>query len=1144
MIRAVRFLFFLAFVLTSAWVCGQRNYAAHSVLASGIWYKLAVGQPGLYKLDGFRMQSAGLINLPISSSSLRLFSKGGALLGESNSAPYVDDLKEVALEVFDGGDGQIQGSDYILFFSPGPHRWHPDPSNSIFQYQPNLYSDSVYYYLTVAGTGKRVISFPATGNSGTVVDRFVDRQVYELDSVNLLLSGKEWYGDELAQAPGKSLLKELSFSIPNLISGTSVSLRSRVLARSTGSGSRFDLTLNGGAVGQQFLPPVGTNRYDPFAIARTDLFTFPVSDPLLRLRYQYQPGSFGAQGWIDRVELFASRLLSMSGLKSLLFRDLGTVGQAAVQFRIQSAPADVSVWDVTDPFEPRRLQGDRNGSEFRFQSTATQLKEYLAFSGNDFPVPRVVGLVPNQDVHGMAATDMVIVVPAAWRAAGEKLAGWHRSRTGLRVQVISMEQVREEFGGGVNDPTAVRDLMKMFYDRHRSNPSDRPRYLLLMGAGSYDPKTRIRNNDAPIPTYQSPESLDPLATYCSDDYFGLLDDAEDINNPAIQNLLDLGIGRIPARSLSEAMAYADKVMAYADTASRGSWQTRISFLADDEDGNLHLSDAEGMAAATRQVAPWLNTQKIYLDAYRQEAGAAGARYPEANQAVDREIFKGNLIVNYTGHGGKEQLAEEVLISRSMVENWKNGDRLPLLIVGTCDFAPYDNPAVRGLGERLLIKPASGAIALLSTARPVFAFSNRILHENYLRVALQPNSSGLYLSLGASIQQAKNLTYQTSSDLINNRKFSLLGDPALTLAFPENRVQTLRINGSPVSANDTIKAGSRVVIEGEVTDRNGQRLTGFDGMVYSTVTDKLRVQSTLANDPGSIAVPVEMPGALLFSGVSTVSGGQFQFEFTAPLDMNPVLGKGRISYFARSVTTDAQGYEEDILVGDRSGVLSSDREGPIIQLSLNEPGFAEGGLTHSTPVLIAELTDSSGINTAGGIGHDLLATLNAEPRTLNSELFTLNDFYQSAPNTSKKGTIRYPLPTLAPGAYTLKLRAWDVLNNPGEKTLSFVVGDGERLRIQRVLNYPNPFSSRTNFWFEHNAPGQLLSISVEVMTVTGRIVRSLQVQTSSEGNFYRDLEWDGRDEQGDRLGRGTYLYRLRVRCAGKGEASELGKLVIL
>ncbi|MBM3432450.1 MAG: type IX secretion system sortase PorU [Bacteroidetes bacterium] len=1144
MIRATYFLIFLASILNPAQVRGQRTYLPKSVLASGTWHKLAVGQSGLYKLEGSRLQASGLLSLPVSSSSIRLFTKGGGLLGESNAAPYVDDLREVALEVFDGGDGQFQATDYFLFYSSGPHRWQPDLPNGIFQFQKNLYTDSVYYYFTVSGVGKRVSNQPASGSGGPIVDRYLDRQVYELDSVNLLQSGKEWYGDELAQAPGKSLRKDLSFSFPNLVPGGTVRLRSRILARSTGSGSGFELTANGALVGQQTIPPIGTQLYDPFAATRTDLFSFPLNDPSLNLSIQYQPGAFGAQGWIDRVEVFAPRFLSMNGLRSLSFRDLGPAGQASVQFRIQSAPADLSVWEVTDPFEVRRLQGDRTGSDYLIQSSAPNGKEFFAFSGTDFPSPRVVGLVPNQDLHGLTATDLVIVTPMAWRAAADKLAAWHRSRTGLRVHVIYLEQVREEFGGGVNDPTAIRDLMKMFYDRHRGNLSDRPRYLLLMGAGSYDPKARIRNNDSPILTYQSPASLDPLATYCSDDYFGFLDDTEDINNTAIENLLDLGIGRIPARSLPEAMAYVDKVMTYAETASRGNWQTRISFLADDEDGNLHLSDAEGMVVATRQVAPWLNTQKIYLDAYRQQAGAAGTRYPEANAALDREIFKGNLIVNYTGHGGKEQLAQEVLVSRNQVEGWKNADRLPLFIVGTCDFAPYDNPSVRGLGERLLIKPASGGIALLSTARPVFAFSNRILHENYLRVALQPSGSGTYLSLGESIQKAKNLTYQTSSDLINNRKFSLLGDPALTLAFPQNRVQTVRINGLLVSLTDTIKAGAMVLIEGEVIDQGGQRLSGFNGWVYPTLYDKPRVQTTLANDPGSISVPVEMPGAVLFSGVSSVIDGRFQFEFTAPLDMNPVVGKGRISYYARSSTTDAQGFGEEIWVGDRTAAIAMDREGPVIQLSLNEPGFAEGGLTNSTPVLIAELTDSSGINTAGGIGHDLLATLSVQPASLNPQVYTLNDFYQSAPNTAKKGTIRYPLPELASGNYLLKLRAWDVLNNPSEKTLSFVVGDGEGLRIQRVLNYPNPFTGRTNFWFEHNAPGQMLTISVEVMTVTGRVVRTLQTQASPEGSFYRDLEWDGRDEQGDRLGRGTYLYRLRVRCPGKGEASELGKLVIL
>ena len=1142
MMRTFLFLFFLAFGWVSAGVFAQRSYAPHSVLAAGNWQKLAVSGPGIHKIEGSWLQSTGLAPLPIPSGTIRLFGNGGASLGESNSAPYTDDLSEIAIEVVDGGDGQFNPSDYLLFYATGPHTWTPDLPNQRFQYLKNPYADKSFYYLTIGGVGKRISTVSATGTAGPLIDRFLDQQAYELDSVNLLSSGRAWFGDELAQAPGKSLSKTLNFQFPNAVLNSTAILQSQVIARSSGSGSRFDLLVNGQATGSQAIPPVGSNPYDPYAIARSDLFTSRVTQSDLSIEYRYQPGAFGAQGWLDRLEVFATRSLSMSGVKSLTFWDLATIGQANVQFKLDAAPADLRVWEVTQPANVRNLNGTRNATQYSIQVPATALGMYIAFTGTDFPLPQSIGKISNQDLHGLGPADLIILSPDAWRTAADKLATLHRTRRSLRVHVISMEQVQEEFGGGAPDPTAIRDLMKMFYDRYRSEPANRPKYLLLLGAGSYDPKDRIRNNDRPIPTYQSPESLDPLATYCTDDYFGILDDGENINNTAIPNLLDIGIGRVPARSLSEALAFVDKVEAYDDSTAKGSWRTQLSVVADDEDGNLHLNDAEGIAAAANQAAPWLNQNKIYLDAFRQQAGAGGARYPEANQALDRQIFKGNLIVNYSGHGGREQLAEEDIVDRSTVESWNNAGRLPLFVVATCDFAPFDNPAARGLGERILLRPKTGGIALMSTARPVFAFSNRILNENYIRTALQPDANGKYLSLGEAVQNAKNLTYQSSSDLVNNRKFSLLGDPALTLGFPKQTVRTLRINGQPAANSDTIKAGERVRIEGEVADRNGNRLTHFNGLVFPTVTDKFRRLSTLGNDPGSYPVPIEMPGSILFSGKSTVTNGFFQFEFTVPLDADPVVGAGRISYYAQADSGDAQGLFTAFRVGDRSAGIATDREGPGIRLWLNAEGFAEGGLTHSTPILIAELTDSSGINTAGGIGHDLIATLS----TLNPPLttFLLNDFYQAETDSYKKGKIRFPIPELAPGPYTLKLRAWDVLNNPAEKTISFVVGEPGSLRIERVVNYPNPFTSQTRFWFEHNAPGQPLRVSVEVMTLTGRVVRTLRSDIVSEGTFCRELSWDGRDDQGDRLARGVYLYRLRVSAAGKGEARHLGKLVIL
>jgi len=341
------------------------------------------------------------------------------------------------------------------------------------------------------------------------------------------------------------------------------------------------------------------------------------------------------------------------------------------------------VWEVTHHNYVRRMNGSRSGSQYTIQVPATEWRNYIAFTGTDFPLPLSIGKITNQDLHGLGPTDMVILTPNAWRNEADRLANLHRTRRSLRVQVISMEQAQEEFGGGSPDPSSIRNLMKMFYDRYRAQPADRPRYLLLLGAGSYDLKDRIRNNDRPIPTYQSKESLDPLATYCTDDYFGLLDDGENINNPALTNLLDVGIGRVPARSLSEVIAFVDKVEDYEDATARRSWRTRMSFIADDEDGNLHLQDAEGMAATANQIAPWLNQEKIYLDAFRQQAGAGGTRYPEANQALDRQLFKGNLIVNYSGHGGRTQLAEENLVDQASVESWNNERRLPLFVVATC-----------------------------------------------------------------------------------------------------------------------------------------------------------------------------------------------------------------------------------------------------------------------------------------------------------------------------------------------------------------------------------------------------------------------------------------------------------------------------
>jgi hypothetical protein len=765
----------------------------------------------------------------------------------------------------------------------------------------------------------------------------------------------------------------------------------------------------------------------------------------------------------------------------------------------------------------------------------------VAFNTNNFPAPKAEGRVGNQDLHQASPADFIIITHSSLLPQALRLAEIHRQKDNLRTVTVSTEQVWNEFAGGNPDPVALRDFVKMYYDKFGNIPADRPRYLLLFGDASYDYKNRIPANTNLVPGWQNDLPLDPLSTYTSDDFFGFLDDQEDINSGLVSNLLDIGIGRIPARNQMEAKNYVDKLENYLKPESMGPWRNMLTFIADDEDNNLHLNDAEVITATAAASGPVFNQQKIYLDAYRQQSGSGAISYPEVNQLSNNQVYSGTLIWNFNGHGGAWKLAEETILDQQTVDGWSNPFRLPLFITATCDFAPYDNPAIASIGENILLRARTGGIALMTTTRVVFAFSNRVMNNNYLQLALEPDANGVYKTLGEAIQTAKNYTYQTFADIANNRKFTLLGDPALRLAFPTLTVNATRINGIPVSAPDTLSATEKITVEGEVADLQGNLLGSFNGNAYISVYDKPRTVQTLANDAGSSVAAFRSQTNVLFKGKSTVTGGRFSFTFKVPKDIDNQFGNGKISLYAENGVQDGKGAYDGFVVGGSAGITGNDNTGPDIKLFLNDELFVNGGITNQNPVLLVKLADSSGINTAGnGMGHDMTATLDNDPQ----QFFVLNNFYESDANSYQGGIVRFQLPVLEPGSHSIRVKAWDGLNNSGEAIIEFVVANDEELKITRVLNYPNPFSSNTWFWFEHNKPGQPLRVDLQILTISGRVVKTFREIITTVGTRSAEMNWDGKDSRGDKLGRGVYLYRLKVVAPDGKKKEVIDKLVIL
>ncbi len=1117
----------------------QRTYASSSILATGNWFRIGLKQEGVYKVDVAMLASLGINTNNLPSASIRLYGNGGGMLEEDNKAARADDLVENPIMVEDGSDGIFNNADYFLFYAPGPDRWEKDSANQVFHHRKNLYADTVYYYITIGGQGKRILQAPSQTNPTINVNSYDARFFYEKDLVNLLNSGKEWYGETFSNNPGGIINRTFTVDWPGLLLSSPVTMVADVAARSVGATASFGVNVNGNIVQNINLPGITGNFLDLYATSVTQKKSFNALQNNLAVNFQFNPATNGAQGWLNWFELLGRRNLSIEPGTQLLFRDWKSVSAGAVAgFQIANSSAGVRVWEITEPLSPLSLSVSTIGTQSVFNRDASRLREYLAFNPIAAIQPFALGKVDNQNLHKATFADFIIVTDESLQSEAQRLAQFHMQKDGYQTIVTTASKVYNEFSGGVRDPSAIRDFVKMYYDRAGNDSTRKPKYLLLFGSGSYDFRNRIPGNVNFVPAYESINSLDPLSTYTSDDFFGLLDDNEDINQNNNTATIDIGIGRIPARNQMEAKTMVDKIIRYGSNKSFGSWRNQSVYVADDQDNNLHLNDAELISSDANTANSLINQTKVYLDAFPLVSGSGGARYPAVNEAIINQVFNGTLLFNYSGHGNYQRLADEAVLTQEELNRFNNPEKLPLFITASCDFAPHDDPIKNSLGAGILTGNSNGAIALLTTTRLVFAFSNRVINDNYLKGALQPGKNGKYLTLGESVRQTKNLTSQNFGDVLNNRKFTLLGDPAMKLAFPELRLQIDSVNNQPILSADTLRALGKYTFSGRVLDGLGNPVNDFNGTLQETVYDKASLVKTLGNDVKSPVTSFSQQSGILYKGNTTITNGRFSFTFILPKDISFQTGKGRISLYADDGSRDANGVYNDLYIGGL-GTVITDFTGPVIKPYLNDDKFQNGGLTSENALLLVKLYDSSGINTSGnGIGHDITAIIDGNERNV----MVLNNYYTAIRDSYQEGQILFPLPTLSPGKHTIKIKAWDVANNSSEVTLDCVVGKQAQLQIANLRNFPNPFTVSTSFAFEHNQPNRDLDVKINIYTGSGALVKQIHRLVNTAGTRNCQINWDGDSQSGAKLTKGIYIYHIIV-AAGDSKVEDTRQLIV-
>jgi Peptidase family C25 len=511
--------------------------------------------------------------------------------------------------------------------------------------------------------------------------------------------------------------------------------------------------------------------------------------------------------------------------------------------------------------------------------------------------------------------------------------------------------------------------------------------------------------------------------------------------------------------------------------------------------------------------------------------------------LDAQIFNGTLVINYNGHGGPSAWCDERIFTTADIPSYNNLYRMPLYITATCDFGPYSNPAFKSAAEKLLSYNKGGAIALMTTTQLVFQYENQIMNSNYWKDGFKLMKNGKMPTLGDAFRLSKNRTYyNTIGDLTNYRKFALLGDPALQLAFPKEKMVADSLNGkSLAAAHDTLKALNVYELKGRVVDQFGNQLSNFNGTADITIFDKVKSVNTLGNNSESPKINYQLQTAQVAKSKVSVVNGIWIMKFIVPKDIDYAYGIGKISMYASSQTTDAQGFDTRIVIGGTGNSSLVDNKPPVIKPFMNSTAFVNGGITGSNATFIADISDDNGINTSGsGIGHDITATIDGN----TAEQIVLNNFFESVKDTFTKGLVKYPIKNLAPGNHTITIRAWDILNNSSQATVDFVVVDAKEAQLERVYNYPNPFTTKTSFCFDHNFPGEPLYVTVQVYTVSGQMIRSIRQYVNGEGSRVNNIDWDGKDEMGDNIGRGVYMYKLHYKTQSGISVSKYQKLIKL
>lgn len=1120
-----------------------RFYAPQSVLKSGNWHKMAILQDGIYKLDYSFFQANNIDISNVNPATIRIFGNGAGMVPQNNDAPRYDDLHETPIKVVTQNPQTFGPGDYVLFYGASPHSWNYNPTAQRFQHTFNTYSDSNFYYLNVGeAQGLRIAGTPAQSATYTATHSR-NYTFYEIDKANRGASGRYWMGDLFNIS---TTSRRYAFYVPDVKSGENVKVTIRVTARGDAT-TTFSIQLPNQSPVLPLAPNLSGTHPNYYANPIQSTYSVPaqfITNDSLIITLNYNRGAASSsEGFLDFIELDYVQALDTRNSDFHYFSLVDNVGPGSVADVSLANANGYQIWDITASAHPAEVVTNFNGSTANFLTYADSIKRFVAFKGG-FRAPVAVKRIANQDLHGLPLADYIMIAPADFSEQANRLAAFHRETLGHTVHVVTPQQIYNEFSGGKLDVSGIRDFLKMFHDRSQGQY---PKYVLLFGDGTYDYKNINKGGKNFVPTYQSREFISQTSSYTSDDFYVMLSDTDGrwgeggFNEPLDKSLMDAAIGRFPVETQEEAKIMVDKVIAYGTGKMElGNWKSRVVLVADykEGEGDLHMSDADSYTSIIQNANPCVNIDKIYFDNYAAQITASGMTFPDARRDLLSRLDEGALILNWTGHGNQTAWSNSFILQNGDIVDIKNPGRLPAIVTATCEFGRYDDPELKTGAELFALNPDGGAIAMFTTVRLVFTGPNQQLNSHFYRYVFQYDTTNHRMpTMGEVMRNAKNRMYINGD--INSRNFTLMGDPGLTLAYPKLNAQITAINGKTVVSTqmDSIASLQVVEVKGKVTDDNGIVQSNYNGDMEVTVFDKPNLFVTRL-----IKFGFYWQKNRLFNGNVSIKNGEFTFKFVVPIDISYDQGKGKFSMYFSNNDIDGAGCYSNLFVGGTASNVSPDKIGPDVSLYINDENWVEGGTTFPDPDIFALVSDPSGINiTNTSIGHEISVITNGDA----AKPLILNEYYTAKKDSYTEGNVRYKMRDLSPGEYTIKMRVWDVANNSSEAQTRFILSENAEMALSQVLNYPNPFTTHTTFFIGHNQVGKNLKAQVKIFTISGQIVKTLDADFYAEGNYFRDLEWDGLDEYGDKIGRGTYVYQVSLRDIDTGkQVTKFEKLVIL